>query len=165
MAETLLRRDFPFEPQADYPTVLSRMLYEGALLEAEMQLAGLSEQEALGYTDAQMAWLEKNERKMQEKLVGGKMLFSTDEQLAASLVNPAPFTSAVSNESLAWPGASSVTASSAHISTAEPGRFHGFSRPASTNRRPLSRIQATTDALHVPFILIIQKSPLYHIVK
>lgn len=99
VAETLLRRDFPFEPQADYPTVLSRMLYEGALLEAEMQLAGLSEQEALGYTDAQMAWLEKNERKVWEKLVGGKMLFSTDEQLAASLVNPAPFTSAVSNES------------------------------------------------------------------
>lgn len=99
IAEAIMRRDYPYQPQSEYPTVLSRMLYEGALTEAVMQLAGMSEQEALGYTDEQMAWLEKNERRIWEKLVGGKMLFSTDLQLASSLVSPAPFTSAVSPES------------------------------------------------------------------
>ena len=99
IAEALMRRDYPYQPQSEYPTVLSRMLYEGALTEVVMQLAGMSEQEALGYTDEQMAWLEKNERRIWEKLVVEKMLFSTDPQLASSLVSPAPFTSAVNPES------------------------------------------------------------------
>lgn len=98
MAEALLRRDYPYEPQTDYPTLLSSMLYEGALLEAVMQLAGISEQEALSYDDGQMAWLEKNEREVWMKIVGDKMLFSTDRQLAATLVNPAAFTSPIGRE-------------------------------------------------------------------
>lgn len=92
MAETLLRRDYPYSPQDDYPTVLSRLLYEGALVEAEMQIAGISEQEALGYDNAQMAWLNKNEKDLWTTVVGRKYLFSTDPQVALSLVNLAPFT-------------------------------------------------------------------------
>lgn len=98
IAETILRRDYPYAPQEEYPTVLSRLLYEGALIEAEMQLAGVSEQQALGYDDSQMEWLMKNERQLWETIVGRKYLFSTDSQLAASLVNLAPFTSVFGQE-------------------------------------------------------------------
>lgn len=92
VAETLLRRDYPYQPQGEYPTALSRLLYEGVLIEAEMQIAGISEQEALGYDDAQMSWLNRNEKELWETVVGRKYLFSTDPQIALSLVNLAPFT-------------------------------------------------------------------------
>lgn len=98
IAETILRRDYPYSPQEEYPTVLSRLLYEGALIEAEMQLSGVSEQQALGYDDTQMKWLMDNERQLWETIVGRKYLFSTDSQLAASLVNLAPFTSVFGQE-------------------------------------------------------------------
>ncbi|MCM1077392.1 MAG: hypothetical protein NC411_08550 [Bacteroides sp.] len=102
IAETLVRRDFPYQPAEDYPTTLSRLLYEGAVTEAVMQLAGVSEQEALGYDDEQFKWLGDNEHRLWETIVGGKFLFSTDPQVAASLVNPAPFTSLTGHET---PGA------------------------------------------------------------
>ncbi|MDE6091026.1 MAG: hypothetical protein K2G41_10020 [Duncaniella sp.] len=98
VAETLLRRDFPYAPREEYPTVLSRLLYEGALIEAEMQLAGVSEQQALGYDDTQMKWLTDHERQLWETMVGRKYLFSTDEQLAASLTGLAPFTSVIGQD-------------------------------------------------------------------
>lgn len=98
IVEALLHRDFPYVPAADYPTVLSRLLYEGALVESVMQLAGISEQTALGYDDRQMEWLNKNEHKLWEAIVGRKYLFSSDRQLASSLTSPAPFTSAIGQE-------------------------------------------------------------------
>lgn len=98
IVETLLHRDFPYAPECDYPTVLSRILYEGVLVEAVMQIAGVSEQTALGYDDQQMEWLNKNEHKLWEEIVGRKYLFSSDRQLASSLISPAPFTSAVGPE-------------------------------------------------------------------
>ena len=78
IVETLLHRDFPYAPECDYPTVLSRILYEGVLVEAVMQIAGVSEQTALGYDDQQMEWLNKNEHKLWEEIVGRKYLFSSD---------------------------------------------------------------------------------------
>ncbi|MDE5665410.1 MAG: hypothetical protein K2I31_05680 [Duncaniella sp.] len=98
IVEALLHRDFPYAPAADYPTVLSRLLYEGALVESVMQLAGISEQTALGYDDRQIDWLNKNEHKLWEAIVGHKYLFSSDRQLASSLTAQAPFTSAIGPE-------------------------------------------------------------------
>ncbi|MCM1356810.1 MAG: hypothetical protein NC212_10450 [Staphylococcus sp.] len=99
IAEAIVRRDFPYVPESDYPTVLSRLLYEGAVAEAVMQLTGESEQTVLGYDDDEMEWLNANERQIWEKLISGKMLFSTDGQLAAMLVNAAPFTSPLTPDS------------------------------------------------------------------
>ncbi len=98
VAEALVRGNYPYNPQVEYPTVLMRLLYEGAVVEAVMQLAGVSEQEALGYDDEQMKWLDKHEREVWESLIGRKLIFSGDEQLASQLVNRAPFTSAISPE-------------------------------------------------------------------
>ena len=55
-------------------------------------------QTALGYDDRQMEWLNKNEHKLWGEIVGRKYLFSSDRQLASSLISPAPFTSVVGPE-------------------------------------------------------------------
>lgn len=103
VAEAIIRRDFPYSPGNGYPTALARLLYEGAVVEAEMQLTGISEQQALGYDDEQMKWLNKNERQLWETLAARKYLFSSDPQVASSLVSLAPFTSVIGQE---VPGAS-----------------------------------------------------------
>lgn len=99
VAEAIVRGLYPYNPAEDYPTVLSRLLYEGALLEAVMQLSGNSEQQSLGYDDESMAWAEKNERRVWETMAERKMIFSTDPQLSAQLVTLAPFTSVINSES------------------------------------------------------------------
>ncbi len=86
VAETLVRRAYPFEPGSDYPTVLSRLLYEGAVTEAIMQLTGKEERSVLGYDSEEMKWLEDNEKEAWNALITRKMLYSTDETVAHSLV-------------------------------------------------------------------------------
>lgn len=103
MAETLVRGLYPYRDESDgYSTVLSRLLYEGAVVESVMQLCGLSEQQVLGYDDEAMAWASENEKRVWETMAERKMIFAVDPQLAAMLVSPAPFTSAINPNS---PGA------------------------------------------------------------
>lgn len=103
MAEALVRGLYPYDGVSDvYSTVLSRLLYEGAVVEAVMQLCGLSEQQVLGYDDEAMAWAQENEKRVWETMAERKMIFAVDPQLAAMLVSPAPFTSAINPNS---PGA------------------------------------------------------------
>lgn len=102
IAEATVRGAYPYESLAEYPTVLSRLLYEGAVTEAVMQVCGLSEQQALGYDDESMKWAEANEHQVWQTMAERKMIFSTDPQLAAMLVSPAPFTSPINSQS---PGA------------------------------------------------------------
>lgn len=98
VAEALVRRNFPYAPTTDYPTTVSRLLYEGAVVEAVMQLTGLGEREVLGYDAAQMKWLADNERAVWETIVGREWFFSSDSQIVASLVAIAPFTSVIGQE-------------------------------------------------------------------
>lgn len=98
VAEALVRRNFPYAPTTDYPTTVSRLLYEGAVVEAVMQLTGLGEREVLGYDAVQMKWLADNERAVWETIVGREWLFSSDSQIVASLVAVAPFTSVIGQE-------------------------------------------------------------------
>lgn len=102
ISEAIVRGNYPYRPSAEYPTALSRMLYEGAVTEAVMQICGLSEQQALGYDTEAMKWADSNEHRVWQTLAEQKMIFSTDPQLAAMLVSPAPFTSAINPRS---PGA------------------------------------------------------------
>lgn len=98
VAEALVRCNFPYVPTTDYPTTVSRLLYEGAVVEAVMQLTGLDECEVLGYDAAQMKWLTDNERAVWETIVGRGWLFSSDSHIVASLVAVAPFTSVIGRE-------------------------------------------------------------------
>ena len=88
VAETLIRKYYEYKPTADYPTLLSRLLYEGAIVDAVMRLTGQTEREALGYNEKEMEWLEDNEKKIWETLITRKMLYSTDETLAMRLISP-----------------------------------------------------------------------------
>lgn len=98
VVEALVRSNFPFEAADDYPTALSRMLYEGAVVEAVHRIAECSYAEALGYTPDRFGWMHDNEAGMWNKIVRDGMLFSTDSSVARSLVDSAPYTLAVSSE-------------------------------------------------------------------
>lgn len=99
VAEALIRTACPFSPSGDYPQVVSRLAYEGAVAEAVMRIAGVDEACALGYDDAQYGWLEDNEAGVWKEIVGKERLFSTDYNVIRSLVDVAPHTSVISPDS------------------------------------------------------------------
>lgn len=69
-----------------------------------MQLTGLDEKQALGYSDDEWAWLEANEREMWNALAERKMLFSTDAMTADMLVTLSPVTTVLHSESPGYAG-------------------------------------------------------------
>lgn len=98
VTEALLRKQYGYKPVTDYPTALSRMLYEGALVDAVMKVTGLTEREVMCYDKEQMDWLEANEKKIWNELITRKLLYSTDEDVALRLVAPSAVTSILSPE-------------------------------------------------------------------
>lgn len=92
VAEALVATSNPYI-EAARPTVLSRLLYEGAKVEAVMWIAGVDEATALGYDVTDMRWADDNERGAWRALLRRRMLFSTDAETAHRLVAPAPSTS------------------------------------------------------------------------
>ncbi|MDE6484615.1 MAG: hypothetical protein K2L14_04405 [Duncaniella sp.] len=93
VAEAVVSERFPYSPASKYPTALSRMAAEGAVVEAVMQLTGASEREALGYSPDEYAWLEQNEQPAWESLVTRDLIFSTDPAVTETLVRPNSVTS------------------------------------------------------------------------
>lgn len=93
VVETLVRQYYPYKPMSDYPTALSRLLYEGAVVEVVMAVAGISEEEALGICHDSYMWLVSNEKQIWNALVGRKLIYSTDESVGESLVRPSSVTS------------------------------------------------------------------------
>jgi len=104
VAEALVRRDYPYAPGEEYPTVLSRLLYEGAVTEAVMRLTGLDERQTLAYDEDEWAWLEENEAEMWHALAGRKLLFSTDGLAASMLTGLSPVTTILHHESPGYAG-------------------------------------------------------------
>lgn len=93
IAEALVGTQYPYNG-GDNATVLSRLLYEGALTHAKMQLVPDAEQmRALGYVSQQYDYLTEHEKELWENLVGNQLLFDTSATTIARLVNPAPITS------------------------------------------------------------------------
>ena len=103
LAEALVANRYPYhsaEAAADGATVLSRLVYEGALTLAKIKLVPNGTMAgALGYTDAQLRWLEENEARIWQMMVERKMLYDTSESTAERLVSPAPSTSVISPSS------------------------------------------------------------------
>ena len=92
IVEAMIATKYPY----DGTTALSRMLYEGALTLAKMQLvpdANLAE--ALGYSYEQLSWLEDNRKNLWYKIVGDKLLYNTSQMVAERLVSPAPSTNII----------------------------------------------------------------------
>lgn len=92
IAEALVATSYPYRQQED-ATVLSRLLYEGALAHAKEVLVKDSDISlVLGYTSEQFALLEKNEKSLWQALVTKGRLFDTSATTASRLVEPAPVT-------------------------------------------------------------------------
>ena len=98
MAEAMIATAYPFE-HTDSSAVINRMIYEGALTAVKMALVKNAKlNEALGYTDEQLQWLEKNEVELWRKMVGSKMIFDLSETVADRLILPSPTTTILSPE-------------------------------------------------------------------
>lgn len=102
MAEALVATSYPYRADAEGATLLSRMLYEGALMRA---VAGLVQdgdiRKALGYNEDDYAWLEANEAELWTQIVGSRLLYDTSEAVADRFVSPAP---ALRGLDTLWPG-------------------------------------------------------------
>ncbi|MDE6417316.1 MAG: hypothetical protein K2K68_09885 [Duncaniella sp.] len=93
VAEAVVSERYPYDPQSKYPTALSRMAAEGAVVEAVMQLTGATEREVLGYSPEEYSWLEENERPAWESMLTRELVFSTDPAVTETLVRPNSVTS------------------------------------------------------------------------
>lgn len=97
IAEALVATQMPYQPAADGDKVYARMLYEGALAEAKMQLIKDAKlQNALGFTDKQLADLQTNEAYIWNHLVNDKLLYSSDAEVMHRLFDLLPYSSVIS---------------------------------------------------------------------
>lgn len=88
VAEALIQTHYPYEGNG---TLLSRMLYEGAVVAAVMEVVpDASLPVALGWDGSQLEWAESNEPRVWQTMVGNDMLFSRDAVAADRLLNPSP---------------------------------------------------------------------------
>jgi len=98
VAEAIVATHRPYTEEGR-ATVLSRMVYEGVIVEAVMRLAGVDEATALGYNRDEMEWCDKNQRAAWDALLTRRMLFSTDADIARRLIAPGPATTILTPES------------------------------------------------------------------
>ncbi|MDE6270129.1 MAG: hypothetical protein K2M12_04650 [Muribaculaceae bacterium] len=96
IAEALTATAYPRVAEAD-ATVLSRLLYEGALAEARVRLCGISDAEALDYDAETYDELLAHEAEIWQLLVGRGLLYSTLPSDADRLVAPAPATAVLAS--------------------------------------------------------------------
>lgn len=79
---------FPAEFGAS-PTLLNRMLYEGALLESANERMQAPDSTLLGFTAEELQWCMENEANLWKTILSRDMLYSTDSQLSERLLLPA----------------------------------------------------------------------------
>ncbi|MCC8113016.1 MAG: hypothetical protein LIP03_03305 [Bacteroidales bacterium] len=92
LAAALAATQLPFE-MAERPTLLNWMLYEGALVEARMQLVPEARLNlALGYTPDQLEVLEDNTRKIWNEMAARRLIYDTDPATINRLLAAAPST-------------------------------------------------------------------------
>lgn len=90
VAEALISMRYPYAG-TDGSTLLSRMLYDGAILAAMLRtVPGSTLQSVMGYTDEQMRWAADNENAVWSELARRQLLYSTDPSVGARLMRPAP---------------------------------------------------------------------------
>lgn len=102
VAEAIVRAAYPYSPSTPTPTALSAMLYEGAVAVAVSRIAGVTTDEAIGYTPGEAAELDRNAAAMWRRMVEERMVYSTDPAVARSLTALSPATAVISPDA---PGA------------------------------------------------------------
>jgi len=98
ICEALIASRYPFEGTFE-TTVLSRMLYEGAIIVAKLSLLPKGDvARAMGYTDSELKWLTDHRVEIWQQLVARNLLYSTSSSDADHLVSPAPYTSILGSD-------------------------------------------------------------------
>ena len=101
MAEALCGTQYPLA-HTENATLLSRMLYEGVLIHAKMELVcDANPALALGYTEEEYRQLMADETTIWNLIVKGNLLYDTSETTIDRICAPAPFTSIGDTR---WPG-------------------------------------------------------------
>lgn len=92
VAEAMIARQYPFRP-TESSTTLSRMLHEGAIMWVMMKaMPDPSLAEAMGWSEEQLDWTERNESALWNSIISRGLLFSTDPLVADKLTMRAPST-------------------------------------------------------------------------
>lgn len=93
VAEALVSLAYPYRPSAD-ATALSRMVYEGAVVESVLRLLHSTDiPAALGYTDEAYEWAVNNEAPAWNAMIEKSLVHTSDPTEIDRLVRPAPHTS------------------------------------------------------------------------
>lgn len=97
MAEALVSTAMPYDAEGSEATVLSRLLYEGALSVAKQAMVPTaSTAEVLGFLPATYAKVVENEAFMWKQLVADNKLYSTDADIISNLFDLRPSSSLIS---------------------------------------------------------------------
>ena len=95
--ESELALKYPYISEDGNGTVLSHILYDGAMSYIKMQLMeDADECNALGFTADQLEDIRKNESFIWQRLAAGRMLYSSDSGILSKLLDPAPRSSLIS---------------------------------------------------------------------
>lgn len=98
IAESLIAMRYPYSPAKD--DVLSRILYEGALVWSRMYLSGEKTiDNGLGITPDQARWLEEHTKDMWNTMVEQSLLFDSSPATVSRLIMPAPYTAVFGSDS------------------------------------------------------------------
>lgn len=94
---TLLHQQFPFRGEVN---LLNMMIYEGKIRYLlEVLMPDANDALIAGYSQAEIKWCKQHEKAIWTSILEQKHLYSTDYMLINQYINPAPFTSPISNES------------------------------------------------------------------
>ncbi len=89
---------FPFTSTKS--RLLENMIYRGKMMYVlSLLFPHEPEAEIMGYTEDQMAWCNRYERGIWERMIDKKDLFTTETTILTSYLNDGPFTSEISQES------------------------------------------------------------------
>jgi hypothetical protein len=99
ITEATIATEYPFQPFDGENTVLSHILYEGALAYIKMQIIPEAKLScAVGLSESQLNDSESNLQFMWSKLAAEQMLYSTDSELINRLFAQLPYSSPISSK-------------------------------------------------------------------
>ncbi len=79
-------------PNPDQRTFLARMIYHGReLYLKDLLIPFVSDERKIGYSPEEMEWAQENEDQIWRYFIDRELLYSTDNQLRARFLDPAPF--------------------------------------------------------------------------
>ncbi len=94
VAEAIVASAYPYEFSGDGETVLSRMVYDGAIVAVVLGcVPDKTLADVLGWDAEELKWVEENESNIWSAIVERGLLYSTDRMDSERLVGPSPATS------------------------------------------------------------------------